>query len=114
MMFDLKNVGLKFLGNLAKTPIIVKMPNGRSIDPATQKTVSNFVETQTFAVVRQISADVVSHSNNYLSQNSRQVIFKADNINLTNDSLVVIDNVEYKIKQLAYRNGYFILLVDEK
>jgi len=113
-MFDLKLVSLKFLDNIAKTPITIKVPSRREIDPTTMKTQSTYDEYQAFAFVRQMSIDTVSHSNNYLTQNARQVIFKADDIPITSDSLILLDGVEYKIKQLIIRNGYYIVVVDEK
>lgn len=113
-MFDLKNVSLKFLDNLARQPIVVKIPNGMTVDAVTQKTVQNFQEIQMLAFVRQLSINTTAHSNNFLTQNARQVLFKADNISLTQDSLIVIDGIEYKVKQIVIRNGYYMVTVDEK
>jgi len=112
-LFDLKNINLFYVDKLATKLITVKVPSGTSLDPNTNKVVQTFTEYQIKAFVRQFSVDTVSHSNNFLTQEARRVIFQ-NTFDLTMDSIVVIDGHEYKIKQMSIKNGYYDLAVDKK
>jgi len=98
---------------LPKTFVTIKTPAGVSYDNTTNRQVATYTETQTYAYVGTWDVktlQALSTTSNKITSTTLKVIVRG--VDVSTDSIIVIDGNEYKVAFLRKRGNLTILGVN--